>query len=99
MGLFGDTLRLTGQTCTIPDGEGTKVVPCRAERAERVGGGGFYYQDWVVYLEEYVPYGADVTVGGDSAARQVYDCREMRALGGGVVGYKLTLGHLPPAEE
>jgi len=81
------------QTCTIPDGESTQQVACRAVRAEGVGGGGFYYMDWTVYLEERVSYGDEVTVSGD-VARTVYSVREVRDLDAAVVGYKVVLGHV-----
>lgn len=90
MGLWADWLAASGQTVTVPVyGE----VPCRAERAERVGGGGYYYQDWVVFLEQRVAYGASCTVTGD-VARTAYDVREVRGVDGEVLGYKVVLGHV-----
>lgn len=78
------------QTCIIP---GPSTVACRAYRREAVGGGGFYYIDWIIELVERVAYGASVTVAGD-VARVVQDVAEVRDLSGVVVGYRAVLGHV-----
>lgn len=81
----------------IPDGVGTKTVRCLARRREGVSGGGYYYLDGEVMLEDYVARGGSVTVTpageGAWAAATVQEVSELQDAFGSRIGWKLILGH------